>query len=47
VRTGVSVFAACDKKDRQTPGTYKITAIYEYKNEKAVLNPIELTLPAR
>ena len=47
VRTGVSVFAACDKKDRQTPGVYKITAIYEYQNERAVSNTIELTLTAK
>jgi hypothetical protein len=47
MRTGVSVFAACDKKDRQAPGIYKITAIYAYQNEKAVSNSIELTLTAK
>jgi hypothetical protein len=47
VRTGVSVFAACDKKDFQRPGIYKITAIYEYQNEKAVSKPLEITLTTR
>ena len=47
VRTGVSIFAACDEKDRQTPGLYKITATYEYQNEKAVSNQVELTLMAK
>ena len=40
-------FAACDVKDRQMPGVYKITARYEYQYEKAISNQVELTLAAR
>jgi len=44
-----SIFIRGNSKDSDwtTPGVYKITAIYEYKNIKAVSKQVELTLTAK
>ena len=43
-RGTVDIFGNSDKASWQAPGTYKISAIYEYLKERAVSKQVELTL---